>query len=94
MGPWHEHHYRFWSLIVTALGLLVAAHYILFAVDSDLSKLPPDLLHSPDAILFTGTFLGLFLLAFLVRSELRQPLSADHHDRSRVERNHHVHFHP
>jgi len=77
MGPWHEHHYRFWVLIVIALALLAACHYILFAVDSDLAKLPPDLRHSPDAILFAATILGLFFFALLLRSELKNFTSCD-----------------
>lgn len=70
LGPWHVHHVRFWALIVIALALLAAAHYLLFAADSDLINLPPDLLHSPDVVLFGATFAGLFLLALLLRSEL------------------------
>jgi hypothetical protein len=92
MGPWHEHHYRFWVLILVALALIAASHYVLFSVDSDLSKLPPDLLHSPDAILFAATFLGLLLLAVLVRSELKHSFSNSSGEPARGECIRDVHF--
>jgi len=70
-------------LILIALALLAAAHYLLFALDSDLSKLPPDILHSPDAILFVATFVGVFVLALLLRSELKQASIANHENNNR-----------